>query len=401
MSENINNNSKRIDALADFSRRLINGENGRMLIEKHKMVIGSVTPLEVMQVVDIMISEGIAIEKVKASVGKIINVFFKSLSAFNWEKPTEGHFLYYLIQENREVQKIMTELKSVTRIFFNGKDQDIPGLTQKLRLIVGKLKKYELHYIKNENILFPYIEKTFPEYRCLQIMWSFHDDFRRSLKALGLILQSEFPDSELLNREIGKLFFVVLPIVFREEQIVFPVAIRAIPEKDWGEMMEHSFETGWCFIEQPERKYNKSQESFSLNGRINLGTGFLTPDQLILLLNNLTVDITYIDENDEVQYFSGGKERIFPRSNVIISRKVQNCHPPESVHIVNEIINAFRNGLKDHADFWIQMKDRIIYIRYFALRDEKGEYKGTIEVSQDVTSIRLLQGEKRLLEWNN
>jgi hypothetical protein len=401
MSENININSKRIEELADFSRRLINGENGRMLIEKHKKVIDSVTPTEAMQVIDIMISEGFAIEKVKASVGKLINVFYKSLSAFNWEKPKEGHFLYYLMRENREVQKIMTELKSVTKIFFNGKDQDIPGLTQKLRLIVGKLKNYELHYIKNENILFPFIEKTFPEYRCLKIMWSFHDDFRMSLKALGLILQSEFPDSELLNREIGKLFFVVLPIVFREEQVVFPVAIRAIPEKNWGEMMEQSFETGWCFIEQPERKYNKSQESSDLNGRVNLGTGFLTTDQLILLLNNLTVDITYIDQNDEVQYFSGGKERIFPRSNAIISRKVQNCHPPESVHIVNEIINAFRNGLKDHADFWIQMKDRIIYIRYFALRDEKGEYKGTIEVSQDVTSIRLLQGEKRLLEWNN
>jgi DUF438 domain-containing protein len=120
-----------------------------------------------------------------------------------------------------------------------------------------------------------------------------------------------------------------------------------------------------------------------------------------MLLNNLPVDITFIDENDEVLYFSGAKDRIFPRSKAIIGRKVQNCHPPESVHIVNEIITAFRNGQNDHADFWIQMKSRFINIRYFALRNEQGLYKGTIEVSQDVTEIRSLQGECRLLEWNN
>jgi len=164
-------------------------------------------------------------------------------------------------------------------------------------------------------------------------------------------------------------------------------------------MLEQSYETGWCFIEEPNIKYQSSQTSLNLNRKINLGSGFLSPDQLILLLNNLTVDITFIDENDEVQYFSGGKQRIFHRSKAIIGRKVQNCHPPESVHIVNEIITAFRNGQKDHADFWIQMKGSIIYIRYFALRNDQGIYKGTIEVSQDITEIRSLQGERRLLEW--
>ncbi len=401
MSEFANNNSKRKDALVDFSRRLINGENGRMLTEKHRQVIDTVTPIEAMQVLDAMLSEGFTNEIVKANTGKIINVFYKSLGSFQWDKPAEGHFLYYLMLENREVEKIMTELRSVIKIYFKEENQDFSPLKDKLRLYVKELKNYELHYLKKENILFPHIEKSFPQYRCLQIMWSFHDDFRRILKALKLILQSEFPNKDLLNKEIGKLFFVVLPIIFREEHLVFPIALMAVPEEAWIEMMEQSYETGWCFIEQPERKYNTSHASLNLSGRINLGTGFLNPDQLILLLNNLTVDITYIDDNDEVQYFSGGKERIFPRSNAIISRKVQNCHPPESVHIVNEIINAFRNGLKDHADFWIRMKDRFIYIRYFALRNEQGDYKGTIEVSQDVTDIRLLQGERRLLEWNN
>jgi PAS domain S-box-containing protein len=399
MSEIINSSLERIEALADFSRRLIRGENGKILIEKHQQVIDTVAPTEAMQVLDRMLSEGFSNEEVKANTGKIINVFFKSLSSYQWDKPGEGHFLFYLMLENQEVQKIMTELKSVTKSFFNGKNQDIPALMLKLRLLVEKLKTYELHYIKKENILFPYIEKTFPQYRCLKLMWSFHDDFRRSLKVLDAILKSERPSNEQLNKEIGKLFFVVLPIVFREEQIVFPVALRAIPEKNWKEMMEQSYKTGWCFIEEPNRKYQSSQTSLNLNGKINLGSGFLSPDQLILLLNNLTVDITFIDENDEVLYFSGAKDRIFPRSKAIIGRKVQNCHPPESVHIVNEIITAFRNGQKDHADFWIQMKGSTIYIRYFALRNEQGEYKGTIEISQDITEIRSITGERRLLEW--
>jgi DUF438 domain-containing protein len=399
MSEIINSSLERIDALADFSRRLIRGENGKILIEKHQQIIDTVTPTEAMQVLDRMLSEGFSNEEVKANVGKIINVFFKSLSSYQWDRPGEGHFLYYLMLENQEVQKIMTELKAVTKSYFKGENQDIPSLILTLRLIIEKLKSYELHYIKKENILFPYIEKTFPQYRCLQLMWSFHDDFRWSLKLLDTILKSEFPDNEQLNKEIGKLFFVVLPIVFREEQIVYPVALRAIPEKDWIEMMKQSYDTGWCFIEQPDRKHNTSLITSGLSGKVNMGTGFLDPEQLIMLMNNLPVDITFIDENDEVLYFSGAQNRIFPRSKAIIGRKVQNCHPPESVHIVNEIISAFRNGRKDHADFWIQMKDRFIYIRYLALRNEQGEYRATIEVSQDVSEIRSLHGECRLLEW--
>ena len=265
------------------------GEDGRMLIEKYKQIINTVTPAETMQVLDIMLSKGIPNEIVKANVGKIINVFYKSLSAYQWEKPGEGHFLYYLMLENREVQKIMTKLKSVIKVFFKGENQDFSTLSLKLRLYMEQLKTYELHYIKKENILFPYIEKAYPQYRCLQLMWSFHDDFRRTLKVLDVILQDSLPNKELLNKEIGKLFFIILPIVFREEQIVFPVALRAIPEKAWIEMMEQSYETGWCFIKQPDSIHNTNQSSFTLNGKINLGTGFLSPEQVIMLLNNLPV----------------------------------------------------------------------------------------------------------------
>lgn len=400
MSEFINYNTVRIDALTDFSRGLISGENGKILVEKHREAIENVNPKEAMQVLDKLLLEGFSTETVKAYAGKIINSFFKSLSAYRWDNPGEGHFIYYLMLENRGVEKVMAEIKSITKVFFKGENENIPQLAKQLRPLVEKLKEYELHYIKKEIILFPYIEKAFPQYRCLQLMWSFHDDFRRSLKSLELLLRHEQPDRNQLTKELGKLFFVVLPIIFREEHIVFPVAIRAIPEKDWIEMLKQSNETGWCYGVNPNLNDTSGIMDNTIKGQINLGTGFLKPEQIILLFNNLPVDITFVDEHDEVCYFSGAKHRIFPRSKAIIGRKVQNCHPPESVHIVNEIIAAFRTGKRDHADFWIQMKGRFIHIRYFALRNEQDEYKGTIEVSQDATDIRLLQGERRLLDWN-
>lgn len=400
MSELIDNAAKRIGALTDFSRRLINGENGKALIEMHQHMISSITPQETMQVLDNLLLDDYPFETVKANVGKLLNVFHKSLNAYPWDKPTKGHFLYYMMLENREVEKIMADLKQTSKLFFNGQNQDIPTLTRNFRMLIDKLKLYELHYTKKENVLFPYIEKAFPQFRCLQLMWSFHDDFRKSLKALDNILIAENPERTLLNKELGKLFFTVLPIVFREEQIVFPVALRAIPEKYWNNMIQESNEIGWSYIEIPIQEYSSNLSSLLPSGNINLGSGSLNPAQLILLLNNLPVDITFVDENDEVKYFSDSKHRIFPRSNAIIGRKVQNCHPPESVHVVTEIISVFRNRSKDHADFWIQMKDHFIYIRYFALYNEQGEYRGTMEVSQDVTDIRNLSGEQRLLDWH-
>jgi DUF438 domain-containing protein len=399
MSEMIQNPSERLDALNTFCRQLIEGGNGKQLVAQYKPYIDTVTPIEAMLVLDRLLADGMPLPLVKQNTGKIINLFYKSIHATQWAKPGEGHFITYLMRENREVEKIMDGMKHINKLLFKCRPDELPNYAAQLKVLLNKLREYELHYIKKENILFPLLEQTFAQHRCLHIMWSFHDDFRRGLKAIDQLLSADTIDREALASQIGDLFFVVLPLIFREEQIVFPVALRAGPQKSWADMLAQSAEIGWCYHIEPQIVDTETTETVFPTGTVNLGTGSLTGEQLTLMLNMLPVDITFVDENDEVRYFSGGTHRIFPRSKAIIGRRVQNCHPPESVHVVNAIVDAFKDGSKDHADFWIEMKGRFIHIRYFALRDETGKYKGTIEVSQDATEIRGLQGQRRLLDW--
>ena len=398
MSEFQGNIKSRSEKLFDFAHRLIDGENGRVLIEKHREVLDSVDAVEAMNVLDRLLREDYPIKKVKDNTGKIINVFYKSLSSFVWEKPGAGHFLHYLMEENRRAEKLVSDVRPYLRTILKPEGAVNQGAIEKVKEFIDAIGQYDLHYIKKENILFPYIEKAFPGHRCLKLMWSFHDDFRRSVKELRRLLLSSEPDTREINVELGTLFFVLIPVIFREEQIVFPVALMSIPESEWAQMLEQSREAGWCFGINPVYP-EKTATSEVPSGQIDLGTGYLDAQQIILMMDSLPVDITFVDENDEVRFFSPSKHRTFPRSKAIIGRKVQNCHPPESVHIVNEIIESFRNRTNSHADFWIKMKEKFIHIRYFALYNERGVYKGTIEVSQDVTEIRVLRGEQRLLNW--
>ncbi|MBK6346703.1 MAG: DUF438 domain-containing protein [Bacteroidales bacterium] len=399
MSESIADAKMHYMKMQAYCSGMVEGKNGKALYEKYKDEIAVVTATEIMQVLDYLLQH-YPFESVKNTVGKLINIFFKSLKQQTWEKPSEDHFLSYLMLENRGVEKITREMRGVVKTLFSQSEAKENELAAELLRLIHDLKLYELHYIKKENILFPFIERTFSQHRCLQLMWSFHDDFRKSLKSLEELLKRDSLRKDLLNKEFGRLFFVVLPIIFREEQIVYPVAYRAVPESAWKEMLVQAHETGWCYINPPRKsEMNKTGKNIA-SGMTDLDTGVLKREQIIQLFENLPVDITFVDEDDTVRYFSGGKHRIFPRSNAIIGRKVQNCHPPESVHIVNQIVEAFKDGSKNEANFWINMKGKFIYIRYIALRSSNGEYKGTIEVSQDVTDIRSLEGERRLLNWD-
>ena len=216
------------------------------------------------------------------------------------------------------------------------------------------------------------------------------------------ILRLETLDLDEFNSTLGSIFFDMYAIKFREEKILFPFVIETISEVELDSMLNESLSFNWAFI-KPDITMKDREESKELiqNGLVNLETGELNPEQIQLMLNHLPVDITFVDENNKVKYFSSPENRIFPRSKAIIGREVKNCHPPESVHVVEKIVEAFRNGKKDKASFWIKMKGEYILIQYFAIRDDQNNYKGVLEVSQEISGIKNIEGEKRLLEWND
>jgi PAS domain S-box-containing protein len=266
---------------------------------------------------------------------------------------------------------------------------------------LNDLTRIDLHYQIKENVLFPLIEKHLPDYRCLQVMWSFHDDIRRNMKEAIQMLDNTDLDLKKFNRLAGDVFFNIYAIKFREERILFPIISDLIPENELDNLFGESLEIGFPFV-QPEVSEQENQlTSAEISGEIDLKTGRMSADQIRLIFNHLPVDITYVDENNKVKFFSTPEKRIFRRTNSIIGRDVKNCHPHESVHVVEQIVEAFRKGEKDKASFWIQMKGEMILIQYFDVRDEDGKYRGVVEVSQEITEIQNIQGEKRLLDWTN
>ncbi len=329
-----------------------------------------------------------------------LNVFSHALLAQPPLTLNEQHFIARLMQENRQLEARVSAVRPYIRSLF--KEEETDRRQKNLEAIhhfVEDIRSVELHYIKKETILFPYLEKTWQATGCLQLMWSFDDEVRRSLKRLDQLFQAGNPTLSSLNKELGQLFFALMPLIFREERIIFPVASRAIPDKYWPEMQWQGNEIGWCFGVEPLYPEMELGNTGNSTRIIELDTGSLNLEQLTSMLDHLPVDITLVDENDEVRYFSGLNHRIFPRTKAIIGRKVQNCHPKESVHVVEQLLDAFKKGEREKAAFWIQTKGRMVYIQYVALRANNGKYLGTMEITQDVTAIKELKGERRLLDW--
>jgi len=184
--------------------------------------------------------------------------------------------------------------------------------------------------------------------------------------------------------------------------------MRVVTEQEWRDARREFDEVGYCRftpehltaipgVKEVEKR--KPEAVIAPEGLLRFETGTLSKDETEAVLNTLPVDITFVDKEDTVRYFSKSEGRIFVRTKAVIGRKVQQCHPQKSVHIVNRILDSFRTGKKDVAEFWLQVKERLIYIRYFAVRDENGKYLGTMEVTQDITDIKKIEGEKRLLDW--
>ena len=395
MSEFTKNNEKRLEKLKEVSTLILETGNAHSFVVANKDFIPTVIPADFIALFDSLVKDGYAVEDLKKLASKVLNIFHIPIEMYRRIEPDTDSFLGVLEQNNQKMVLVLDGIRPVFKAFV--KDPANNAFQTKL---LGKFKQLEVfvkHYTIKENVLFPAIEKAWPDYRCLQIMWSIHDDIRAAIKLVISQLENDSVEIKPFNRCVGDIFFNMMAIKFREEHILFPAILSTIGQEELQSMNRLGFDIGYPYI-QP-RSIAQEEQVSSSDGFINLGTGILNAEQIKLIFNHLPVDITYVDEHDKVQYFSTPPKRIFPRTVAIIGREVKNCHPPESVYVVEKIVESFRSGEKDQASFWIKMKGEFILIQYFAVRDQSGNYKGVIEVSQEISDIKALEGEKRLLDW--
>ncbi|WFA08333.1 PAS domain-containing protein [Tissierella sp. Yu-01] len=391
----------RVNRLIEYVRGLYENKNGRELYFEYKNDIEEVTPQECFEIFHNLLTNDYSATEIFNVLDKVINVFYKSLSSYQWEKPENDNFLLDLTLENEALIQKTNAIKSIIK-----DDIDFEVKKEKLIPKIEDLKKFDDHYLKKENILFPYMEKAMPKFEGTSIMWALHDIVREQLKNTINLLKDKSSTEIEVNKALGELFFGMLGIVKKEDLILFPSASEVLSRDIWYKMHKQSLEYGFPFIDKNiDEVEHKIEESSQLNIRegeykIKTKTGELSFEDVLLIFNTLPVDITFVDEHNKVKYFSDNKDRIFPRSPAVIGREVKNCHPPASVHVVEEIVESFRSGKEDMAKFWINMKGRKILIQYFALRDKNNNYKGTLEVSQDITEIKELEGERRLLKFS-
>lgn len=312
-----------------------------------------------------------------------------------------GHPVNVYYQESNLIQDLLLELYEVNPL------EDF----QKYFNIFNQLTTIEKRFLRKENQLFPYLEK-YGWQGPSQGMWSFHDNLRDQIRLLNTYNSEK--NITKITENLPFLIEGIKRLMTIEDTRLFPNAMDLLSEDDWKEFYIGDEEIGWMLLEKPmpypvieevayvhpSEDFSKRALSFSLENTFHYDEGYMTPEQVNLLLRFLPIDITYVDENDKVVFYNRGEDRVFPRSKGIIGREVRFCHPPKSVDMVLRIVSEFKAGTKDVAAFWFNFKGRIIHIRYFAIRDHKKQYKGVIEMSQDITDIQKLQGQKRLLDWD-
>ena len=267
------------------------------------------------------------------------------------------------------------------------------------------LAKIETHYVRKENQLFPALERNAfsgPS----KVMWSVHNEIRDWIRVCRFAIAQS--DATQLADQGLHLVRMVTEMIAKEEKILYPTALRLLTEEEWRAIRAGDDHVGYVFIPPPPPwpggvaapAATDSAAPPSAVGAISLNMGALTPEQIDRMLTALPIEISFVDENDTVRYYSGHEHRIFPRSPGVIGREVRNCHPPKSVHMVEAILKAFREGSRNEASFWMTYQGRFILIRYYPVRAADGRYMGTIEVSQDVTDVRALTGQRRILDWD-
>jgi DUF438 domain-containing protein len=393
---------ERKEVLKGIIRDLHAGVDMEVLRKRFADLVQDVSATEIAEIEQSLIDEGLPESEVKRLCDVHVEVFKHALDDKDVPRPPAGHPVHTFMVENRASENIMADIEAVLcEIPGTGSKSDLEKHGKTLSDLLEKLALIENHYVRKENQLFPKLEAanvTGPS----SVMWALHDDIRTAIK----MTRNELEKGD--NKAFTSLKEVIITIrdmIYKEEHILYPMSLETLTDRDWLEVKNGESEIGYSWIEpmvdwKPDIPEEQGRViGAAVMGTISLDTGALTPEQVNLMLKYLPVDITFVDEDDRVAYYSAGRHRIFPRSPGIIGREVKRCHPPTSVHIVEKIVSAFKNREKDEAEFWINMGDKAIHIRFYPLFDDDGNYKGTIEITQDVTEIKALEGERRLLDW--
>jgi len=355
---------KRKEALKELLRQLHEGRPLEELKPRFAEIAGDVSPAEIGAIEQELVREGLDPQEITRLCSLHVQLFQEAMEKRMAKEFPGGHPLRAFQEENKKIANAISELRAAVA---EGNHERISKSLESLSLL-------DRHYIRKENTLFPLLEKhgiTAPP----QVMWAVHDQIRAMLKRARELLDKN--DMNAFTQVAENLASEAEGMITKEENILFPMLMETLSADEWVEV---------------------GRKPAGDTYKISLQTGQLSPKQVDLILRTLPLDITFVDENNEVRYYSEG-ERIFPRSPEVIGRKVQNCHPPKSLHVVQRILDEFRAGTKSVAEFWINRHGRLIHIRYFAVRDEAGRYMGTLELTQDITDIKNLEGERRLLDW--
>ena len=398
MSQEINNREYRKHVIKDLLRKLHEGQTVDDVKQEFDEAFSGVSASEISEAEQALISEGLPVQEVQRLCDVHAAVFKGSIEAIHASADASqvpGHPAHTLKEENRALERLIAEgIQPALQGFLAGK---LPAA--QLAREIEVLKQIDKHYLRKENLFFPYMEQygiTAPP----KVMWGVDDEIRALIKEASALAGA---GDQGVGEKLEEALTRVEEMIFKEDNILLPMLLETLTQQEWKNIADESAELGYCLIDAPA-PWQPTAAADAVTppttperGDITLPTGFLSTTELTHLLNTLPVDITFVGKDDTVRYFSQGAERVFPRTKAIIGREVANCHPPASVHIVEGIVADLRSGKKDHEDFWIKMGDKYIYIRYFAVRDEQGEYLGVLEVTQDIAAIQRLDGEKRLV----
>jgi len=409
VSELIDNRAHRITVLKDIIKHLHSGAAPELVKDRLRELVGQTDATEIMAMEQQLMAEGMPVEEVR-SMCDLHSQVTRDVLVQIAPPPAiaPGHPVDTFRRENTALKGVIAAMRATFAEAAKLDDKaDITELVFRLRQSANDLMDLDKHYQRKEHALFSCLERhgiTGPS----KVMWAKDDDVRKLLKQVNQSAHDCAPTSpavkQLFAQSAQPALAAIEEMIFKEENILLPMALQTLTDNEWAEIWAASPQYGWCLVEpqtgyQPPAATGVATNAVPKEGTIMMPTGHVTVEQLVAVLSTLPLDLTFVDAEDRVAFFSEGPDRIFARSKAIIGRKVQHCHPPRSADIVNQILEDFRSGRQNVAEFWINFHGKFVHIRYFAVRSKDGAYLGTVELTQDLAPLRQLSGERRLLSY--